>query len=613
MNTLTPVASGKIITFYSYKGGTGRTMAMANVAWILACNGKRVLVIDWDLEAPGLHRYFRPFLPDPELSDTPGLIDFFVRFWEATRVAEPPTTSSAASTRPWFYDYADLLAYAVPLDYEFPHKGELHFVGAGRQGASYASRVNWFRWDEFYEKLGGGVFLERVKEVLKAEYDYVLIDSRTGLSDTSGICTVQMPDELVVCFTLNRQSIEGAAATAWSADLQRRLSEDRPGLKIWPVPMRVELAEHDRLAAARLAAREKFAPFLWHISPNNRPKFLGSMEVLYFPYYAYEEILAPIVDRPGQANTLSEGMELLTTCLAEQNLSILKIPDGDRAKLIALYEPVAKLAAASTFRVFIGSAIQFHQASTEEAASLGEAMESAFGPNIVFWEDKVPLGTPIQPFLEGVMAHAELVFFVSAASSRFDAVGERKATPEVGLALSLGKKVIPVMVRGASQSSLPPELQGIRGITAGRGEIGSGAVDRRRFVDKVSPLMRGQTTFNFSLDPDDPNKGQFGSLDSSNGRQLAASVSASAGEWFVVDLSIVSTVPTLVLDGEVEFHLHPTFRSRVKTVKVVNGIAKLRISAWGAFTVGAVADGGATRLELDLAALPDAPKEFTSR
>jgi cellulose biosynthesis protein BcsQ len=49
---------GQVITFYSYKGGTGRTMALANVAWILAANGKRVLVADWDLESPGLHRFY---------------------------------------------------------------------------------------------------------------------------------------------------------------------------------------------------------------------------------------------------------------------------------------------------------------------------------------------------------------------------------------------------------------------------------------------------------------------------------------------------------------------------------------------------------------------------
>src|ERR1700730_15525670 len=75
---------GKIITFYSYKGGTGRSMTLANVAWLLAANALRVLVIDWDLEAPGLHRYFKPFLIDPELYETDGLID---AFWRLTTKA----------------------------------------------------------------------------------------------------------------------------------------------------------------------------------------------------------------------------------------------------------------------------------------------------------------------------------------------------------------------------------------------------------------------------------------------------------------------------------------------------------------------------------------------
>ena len=60
-------SAGRIITFYSYKGGAGRTMALANIAWLLAACGARALVVDWDLEAPGLHRYFRPFLLDPDL------------------------------------------------------------------------------------------------------------------------------------------------------------------------------------------------------------------------------------------------------------------------------------------------------------------------------------------------------------------------------------------------------------------------------------------------------------------------------------------------------------------------------------------------------------------
>ena len=67
---------GRIVTFYSYKGGTGRSMAVANVAWMLALNGLRVLVIDWDLEAPGIHRYFHPFLEDKELlTRMKGIVD----------------------------------------------------------------------------------------------------------------------------------------------------------------------------------------------------------------------------------------------------------------------------------------------------------------------------------------------------------------------------------------------------------------------------------------------------------------------------------------------------------------------------------------------------------
>jgi hypothetical protein len=52
----------RIVTFYSYKGGVGRTLALSNVAVLLAKQGKKVLVMDWDIEAPGLDRYFKDYL-----------------------------------------------------------------------------------------------------------------------------------------------------------------------------------------------------------------------------------------------------------------------------------------------------------------------------------------------------------------------------------------------------------------------------------------------------------------------------------------------------------------------------------------------------------------------
>src|SRR5215467_12326824 len=66
-----------IVTFYSFKGGTGRTMALANIAAVLAGRGHRVLAVDFDLEAPGLWRYFSEFRD--ELDQQSGLIDFLTR------------------------------------------------------------------------------------------------------------------------------------------------------------------------------------------------------------------------------------------------------------------------------------------------------------------------------------------------------------------------------------------------------------------------------------------------------------------------------------------------------------------------------------------------------
>ena len=82
----TPKALGTVITFYSYKGGVGRTLALANVAALLATWGRRVLCIDWDLEAPGLHQYFKEHLPADSLRTEPGLVEL-VEAW--SRGEEP--------------------------------------------------------------------------------------------------------------------------------------------------------------------------------------------------------------------------------------------------------------------------------------------------------------------------------------------------------------------------------------------------------------------------------------------------------------------------------------------------------------------------------------------
>ena len=115
--------------------------------------------------------------------------------------------------------------------------------------------------------------------------------------------------------------------------------------------------------------------------------------------------------------------------------------------------------------------------------------------------------------------------------------------------------------------------------------------------------------------PDDPQKNQWGAQPEANGRRLSATVDCLPGqsEWFRVRLRVESTDPAHPLKGTVCFHLHPTFRNTEPIVEVVRGVAEYVVVAWGAFTVGAEADDGQTKLELDLADLPQAPREFRSQ
>ena len=141
---------GTIVTFYSYKGGTGRTMTLANVGWILAANGLRVLVADWDLESPGLHRFYHPFL-SREVSDAPGIIDLIRDYaWAAARARAGEDDETARAID----EHARVQRYAWSIDWHFPGGGSLDFLSAGRQNRDYAATLAALDWDNFYDSLG---------------------------------------------------------------------------------------------------------------------------------------------------------------------------------------------------------------------------------------------------------------------------------------------------------------------------------------------------------------------------------------------------------------------------------------------------------------------------
>ncbi len=115
---------------------------------------------------------------------------------------------------------------------------------------------------------------------------------------------------------------------------------------------------------------------------------------------------------------------------------------------------------------------------------------------------------------------------------------------------------------------------------------------------------------------DDPHKGKFGGESSVGGRNLSARIEKVPNESVFrrVVLKVESTDPAQnPLKGQVTFHLHPTFNVSVFDEPVIDGIAETSIISYGAFTVGAVADEGKTRLELDLTSLDDNKDQFFKR
>ena len=245
---------GQIVTFYSYKGGTGRSMALANIAWLLArveaksdAPPPRILAIDWDFEAPGLHRYFRPYLSDEAergFDAAPGCLDIFVALNERQSEYGPRDFVANRRRARAALEAVDFDAYLLRTSLP-----GLSFIKAGRFDENYQHRVSEFRWETFFKATVG--LFNGFADFLRDRYDWVLVDSRTGITDTSGICTVLLPDRLVVVFTPNQQSLTGIENLVRKAVAYRKESPDGRPLTVFPLPSRIEMARPKLLEAWR--------------------------------------------------------------------------------------------------------------------------------------------------------------------------------------------------------------------------------------------------------------------------------------------------------------------------------------------------------------------------
>ena len=215
---------------------------------------------------------------------------------------------------------ADCDGYVIPLSWQFPDDGALHFLSPGKQNnGDYQATLSSLDWDNFYDNLYGDRFLTALRAYLKSRYDYVLIDSRTGHGDVADICTVHLPDMVIDCFTLTNQGIDGAAMIA----------KGNPG-SFGPRHHHIAGADADRPCAeregrrgAKVRGQPKFAGLPTGMSEEERRNYWAAVEVPYRPSYAYEETLATFYDRPGSLSGLLPYYERIAALITDGEITTL--------------------------------------------------------------------------------------------------------------------------------------------------------------------------------------------------------------------------------------------------------------------------------------------------
>ena len=234
-------AQVQTFTFYSYKGGTGRSLLLANAARYLALLGKRVVAMDFDFEAPGLHYKLNIGDPGVRTADVVperGVVDYLVA---AARGKTPPKR---------------LLDYLVSVPLPHGCTGVLRLMPAGSapSGEYWKHLSALLRQDRFADPEGSAIaacleLRARIEEELKT--DFLLIDSRTGITELAGVATTLLADKVVGLVLNNRESLIGTRAVMRSFGKAVRLRGQNP---IEVIPVLSRIPERDESTARQVLA-----------------------------------------------------------------------------------------------------------------------------------------------------------------------------------------------------------------------------------------------------------------------------------------------------------------------------------------------------------------------
>jgi MinD-like ATPase involved in chromosome partitioning or flagellar assembly len=321
----------KIITFYSYKGGVGRTMALANIAFLAAASGKKILVMDWDLEAPGLLQYFRGLIDASEykkVREKKGVLDLLWDWSDRIRSLKNKTDVDKLVVLLKDSLFAPLVS-KLSDDANVLRGGKLDYIGSGSNSVkignavvSYEAALDTFGWSKFSSEEFAPLLLQGFKDWATKNYDYVLIDSRTGLADVAGICTMQLPDKVALFFVLNRQNFEGISKVA---NAIRRHSDDK--IPIRAIVTRTYEVNSDDQSEAKANAIDQLIK-VGGFSPESANHDVNTLEIFHSLGLPYQESLSIFTTARGDPKTdtltlryLSLANKLLDLDLPMPNLS----------------------------------------------------------------------------------------------------------------------------------------------------------------------------------------------------------------------------------------------------------------------------------------------------
>lgn len=199
-----------IATFYSFKGGVGRSTALAYAAHILAKKGVTVLCVDMDLEAPGLAALYGK---EGSVEPRSGLVYLLPALDQGER--------------------PDVNKHVIRVSED----DELYLLPAGVPNADYARMLNFIDVQSWYREERNPLrdLMEILKKDLTFRPDIIMLDARTGINSLSGPLLFDLADLAVIVFFPHPQTKGGTAALVRSL-LASRSARRIPGKELAPAP-----------------------------------------------------------------------------------------------------------------------------------------------------------------------------------------------------------------------------------------------------------------------------------------------------------------------------------------------------------------------------------------